>query len=49
MRLAGNFLWYSYVAILVYLGLTHAKGAEGILSTLFGGSARTIKVLQGRG
>lgn len=46
--LAGQFLALSGVAILFYLVLAHASGAEGVLNGLATGTEGVYSVLQGR-
>lgn len=41
-------IWYTFLAILVYLILTRYTGANALLKTSFGGYVGAVKALQGR-
>lgn len=44
----SGLLFYTFVAIALFLVLDRPKGAQGILSTLFRGYQGSVSVLQGR-
>lgn len=46
--MANRFMWYTFVAISIYLVLTRWRGANALLSTSVGGYVRGVKALQGR-
>jgi hypothetical protein len=46
--LAGQFLAMSGIAILFYLVLSHATGAEGVINGLTTGTTSVYKSLEGR-
>lgn len=48
MMLTSRLLWYTFVAISIYLVLTKWRGANALLGTGVGGYVRGVKALQGR-
>lgn len=44
----SGLLFYTFVAVLVYLTFAHPKASIGLTQTLFTGYARSVKALQGR-
>ena len=46
--MANSIIWYTFLAVAIYLVLTKWKGANALLSTSVGGYAKAVKTLQGR-
>jgi hypothetical protein len=49
MPKADKIVWYTFAAVVIYLLLTHFKGANALLKTGFTGYAVAVQTLQGRG
>lgn len=41
-------MWYTFLAVSIYLVLTRWRGANALLGTSVGGYVRAVKALQGR-
>lgn len=44
----SRIVWYTFVAVVVYLVLTRWRGANALLKTSVGGYAGAVRALQGR-
>lgn len=48
MQLGNRVIWYTFVAVTVYLVLTRWKGANALLKSSTAGYVGAVKALQGR-
>lgn len=46
--MGGMVIWYTFVAVVIYLLLINYKGANKLLGTSVGGYATAVRTLQGR-
>lgn len=46
--MGNRLIWYTFLAVVIYLVLTRWKGANALLGTGVGGYVKAVRALQGR-
>lgn len=46
--MGNSVIWYTFLAVTIYLVLTRWRGANALLQTSVGGYAKAVRALQGR-